>query len=166
MCIRDRPYRVVCLSTGDMGFSATKTYDLEVWLPGQSAYREISSCSNYEAFQPRPTPAHYTGAAQGRPEPVHTLNGPAPVAGMLPRTWALARCGRAKGASATGACSRSWAGGVSVEKGEGPAVDHEIVGALGNLRVEVVVHHAIHRLLRPTEAVQLGTTRSADGSGT
>ncbi len=68
------PYRVVTLCTGDMGFSAAKTYDIEVWLPGQSAYREISSCSNFEAFQARRMQARWRGA-KGRPELVHTLNG-------------------------------------------------------------------------------------------
>ncbi|MEO5701427.1 MAG: serine--tRNA ligase [Casimicrobiaceae bacterium] len=68
------PYRVMALCTGDIGFAAAKTYDLEVWLPGQSAYREISSCSNTEAFQARRMQARYRNA-QGRPEFVHTLNG-------------------------------------------------------------------------------------------
>lgn len=68
------PYRVVALCTGDIGFAAAKTYDLEVWLPGQQAYREISSCSNCEAFQARRMHARYRNA-QGRPELVHTLNG-------------------------------------------------------------------------------------------
>lgn len=68
------PYRVVALSTGDMGFGAAKTYDLEVWLPGQNAYREISSCSNCEAFQARRMQARFK-TAQGRNELVHTLNG-------------------------------------------------------------------------------------------
>jgi len=68
------PYRVVTLSTGDMGFSSAKTYDLEVWLPGQNAYREISSCSNFEAFQARRMQARFRND-KGRPEPVHTLNG-------------------------------------------------------------------------------------------
>ena len=68
------PYRVVNLSSGDMGFSAAKTYDLEVWLPGQGAYREISSCSNCEAFQARRMQARFRHA-QGKPELVHTLNG-------------------------------------------------------------------------------------------
>ena len=68
------PYRVVMLCTGDIGFAAAKTYDLEVWLPGQSAYREISSCSNCEAFQARRMQARYRNA-QGKPELVHTLNG-------------------------------------------------------------------------------------------
>jgi len=68
------PYRVVTLSTGDMGFSAAKTYDLEVWLPGQDAYREISSCSNFEAFQARRMQARFRND-KGKTEPVHTLNG-------------------------------------------------------------------------------------------
>ena len=68
------PYRVMGLSSGDMGFGAAKTYDLEVWLPGQGAYREISSCSNCEAFQARRMQARFRNA-QGKPELVHTLNG-------------------------------------------------------------------------------------------
>jgi seryl-tRNA synthetase len=68
------PYRVVALCTGDMGFGAAKTYDLEVWLPGQNAYREISSVSNCEAFQARRMQTRFKNA-QGRTELVHTLNG-------------------------------------------------------------------------------------------
>ena len=68
------PYRVVALSTGDMGFGATKTYDLEVWLPAQDTFREISSCSNCEAFQARRMQARFRNA-QGKTEFVHTLNG-------------------------------------------------------------------------------------------
>ncbi len=68
------PYRVVKLCTGDMGFSAALTYDIEVWLPAQSTYREISSCSNFEAFQARRMQARFRNA-QGKPELVHTLNG-------------------------------------------------------------------------------------------
>jgi len=68
------PYRVVLLSTGDLGFGAAKTYDLEAWLPAQGTYREISSCSNCEAFQARRMLARYRNA-QGKNEPVHTLNG-------------------------------------------------------------------------------------------
>jgi seryl-tRNA synthetase len=69
------PYRVVLLCTGDMGFSSAKTYDLEVWLPGQGRYREISSCSNFEAFQARRMLARWRDPETGRPEPLHTLNG-------------------------------------------------------------------------------------------
>ncbi|HQS02189.1 MAG: serine--tRNA ligase [Halothiobacillus sp. 24-54-40] len=68
------PYRVMLLCTGDMGFSAAKTYDLEVWLPGQNTYREISSCSNTRDFQARRLQARVRGA-EGKPELVHTLNG-------------------------------------------------------------------------------------------
>jgi seryl-tRNA synthetase len=68
------PYRVIALSTGDMGFSSAKTYDLEVWLPGQNAYREISSCSNFEAFQARRMQARFRNE-KGKPELLHTLNG-------------------------------------------------------------------------------------------
>lgn len=69
------PYRVVALCTGDMGFTAAKTYDLEVWLPGQNRYREISSCSNTEAFQARRLQARYRTAQNQKPEYLHTLNG-------------------------------------------------------------------------------------------
>ena len=68
------PYRTMALCTGDMGFSSAKTYDLEVWLPGQDAFREISSCSNFEAFQARRMQARFRND-KGKPEPVHTLNG-------------------------------------------------------------------------------------------
>jgi seryl-tRNA synthetase len=69
------PYRVMALCAGDMGFSAAKTYDLEVWLPAQNTYREISSCSNFEAFQARRMQARFRGGDKGKPELVHTLNG-------------------------------------------------------------------------------------------
>jgi seryl-tRNA synthetase len=68
------PYRTVVLCTGDMGAAAAKTYDIEVWLPGQAAYREISSCSNFEAYQARRMQARYRNE-KGKPELVHTLNG-------------------------------------------------------------------------------------------
>ena len=69
------PYRVVERCTGDMGFSAAKSYDIEVWLPGQGKYREISSCSNYEAFQAPPADIQYRPEGGGRAEFCHTLNG-------------------------------------------------------------------------------------------
>ena len=69
------PYRVVTLCTGDLGFSATKTYDLEVWLPGQQKYREISSCSNFGDFQARRLQARWRNPETGKPELVHTING-------------------------------------------------------------------------------------------
>ena len=69
------PYRVVALCGGDVGFGSAKTYDIEVWLPGQGKYREISSCSNCEAFQARRMQARWRNPETGKPEPVHTLNG-------------------------------------------------------------------------------------------
>jgi seryl-tRNA synthetase len=68
-------YRVVALCSGDIGFSAAKTYDLEVWLPGQQKYREISSCSNFEDFQARRMQARWRNPDTGKPELLHTLNG-------------------------------------------------------------------------------------------
>ena len=73
--ILELPYRVMALSTGDMGFGAAKTYDIEVWLPGQQAYREISSCSNTEDFQARRANLRYRPAEGGKPKLLHTLNG-------------------------------------------------------------------------------------------
>jgi seryl-tRNA synthetase len=75
------PYRVVSLCTGDMGFAAAKTYDIEVWLPGQQKYREISSCSNFEDFQARRMQARWRNPQTGKPELVHTLNGSALAVG-------------------------------------------------------------------------------------
>lgn len=75
------PYRVMALCAGDIGFGSAKTYDLEVWLPGQQAYREISSCSNFEAFQARRMQARWRNPQTGKPEPVHTLNGSGLAAG-------------------------------------------------------------------------------------
>ena len=69
------PYRVVALCAGDVGFGSARTYDLEVWLPGQGKYREISSCSNCEGFQARRMQARWRNPETGKPEPVHTLNG-------------------------------------------------------------------------------------------
>jgi seryl-tRNA synthetase len=69
------PYRTMLLCTGDMGFSAAKTYDLEVWLPAQGAYREISSCSNCEDFQARRAQIRYRPEPQAKPRLAHTLNG-------------------------------------------------------------------------------------------
>lgn len=69
------PYRVVTLCAGDLGFSAAKTYDIEVWLPGQNRYREISSCSNFEDFQARRMQARWRNPESGKPELVHTVNG-------------------------------------------------------------------------------------------
>jgi len=77
-------YRVVTLSTGDLGFSNSKTYDLEVWLPSQNTFREISSCSNYESFQARRAQIRFRRAGGAKPEYVHTLNGSGLAVG---RTW-------------------------------------------------------------------------------
>jgi seryl-tRNA synthetase len=77
-------YRVVTLSSGDLGFGSAKTYDLEVWLPSQNMFREISSCSNYEGFQARRANIRFRRAGGGKPEFVHTLNGSGLAIG---RTW-------------------------------------------------------------------------------
>jgi seryl-tRNA synthetase len=77
-------YRVVALSTGDLGFSSAKTYDIEVWLPGQQTFREISSCSNFEAFQARRAQIRYRPEPHAKPRFVHTLNGSGLAVG---RTW-------------------------------------------------------------------------------
>jgi seryl-tRNA synthetase len=77
-------YRVVALSTGDLGFSNAKTYDIEVWLPSQNTFREISSCSNYEGFQARRANIRFRRAGGSKPEFVHTLNGSGLAVG---RTW-------------------------------------------------------------------------------
>lgn len=69
------PFRRVVLCSGDTGFASAKTYDLEVWLPGQGAYREISSCSNFRDFQARRMKARWRNPETGKPELVHTLNG-------------------------------------------------------------------------------------------
>jgi seryl-tRNA synthetase len=78
------PYRTVLLCTGDMGFSSAKTYDIEVWLPHAKMYREISSCSNCEAFQARRANIRYRAQGTGKAEFVHTLNGSGLAVG---RTW-------------------------------------------------------------------------------
>ncbi|MBZ5630812.1 MAG: serine--tRNA ligase [Acidobacteriia bacterium] len=78
------PYRVVVLCTGDMGFSSAKTYDIEVWLPGQQLFREISSCSNFESYQARRANIRFRPEGKGKTEFVHTLNGSGLAVG---RTW-------------------------------------------------------------------------------
>ena len=69
------PYRVMLLCTGDMGFAAAKTYDLEVWFPSEGRYREISSCSNFESFQARRASIRFRSEPKAKPELLHTLNG-------------------------------------------------------------------------------------------
>ena len=108
----DLPYRVITLCTGDTGFSGAKTYDLEVWLPAQNTYREISSCSNCEAFQARRMQARFRNA-QGRPELVHTLNGSGVAVGRA-MVAVLENHQRADGSIAIPAALRPYLGGVEV----------------------------------------------------
>ncbi|MCU0869517.1 MAG: serine--tRNA ligase [Burkholderiales bacterium] len=106
------PYRTVVLCTGDMGFSAARTYDIEVWLPGQGAYREISSCSNFEAFQARRMQARFRNAA-GKPELVHTLNGSGLAVGRT-LVAIVENHQRADGSIAIPAALRPYMGGIDV----------------------------------------------------
>jgi len=108
------PYRVVTLCTGDMGFGAAKTYDLEVWLPGQSAYREISSCSNCEAFQARRMQARFRNA-QGKTELVHTLNGSGLAVGRA-MVAVIENHQQADGSVRVPAALRAYLGGVELLK--------------------------------------------------
>jgi len=105
------PYRVMLLCTGDMGFASAKTYDLEVWLPGQSTYREISSCSNCEAFQARRMQARFRNA-QGKPELVHTLNGSGLAVGRT-LVAVMENYQRADGSIEVPAALRPYMGGVA-----------------------------------------------------
>ncbi len=104
------PYRVVCLCTGDMGFGSAKTYDLEVWLPAQGTYREISSVSNCEAFQSRRMQARFKNA-QGRNELVHTLNGSGLAVGRT-LVAVLENCQQADGSIAIPEVLRPYMGGL------------------------------------------------------
>jgi seryl-tRNA synthetase len=106
------PYRVMLLCSGDMGFGATKTYDLEVWIPAQQAYREISSCSNMGAFQARRMQARFRNAA-GKPELVHTLNGSGLAVGRT-LVAVLENFQQADGSIAVPAALRPYLGGVEV----------------------------------------------------
>jgi seryl-tRNA synthetase len=110
------PYRVVALCAGDVGFGSAKTYDLEVWLPGQSAYREISSCSNYEAFQARRMQARWRNPETGKPEPLHTLNGSGLAAGRA-LVAVLENYQQADGSVLVPDVLRGYMGGVEVIKG-------------------------------------------------
>ena len=107
------PYRVVTLCTGDMGFGAAKTYDIEVWLPGQQRYREISSCSNCEAFQARRMMARWRNPDTGRPEPVHTLNGSGLAVGRT-LIAVLENGQQADGSVRVPDALRPWIGGLEV----------------------------------------------------
>jgi seryl-tRNA synthetase len=106
------PYRTVTLCTGDIGFSAAKTYDIEVWLPGQNAYREISSCSNFEAFQARRMQARFRNE-KGKTEFVHTLNGSGLAVGRT-LVAVLENYQRADGAVEVPAALRPYMGNISV----------------------------------------------------
>ena len=106
------PYRVVLLSSGDMGFCAQKTYDLEVWLPAQNTYREISSCSNCGAFQARRMQARFRNA-QGKPEFVHTLNGSGLAVGRA-LVAVLENHQQADGSIHVPAALRPWLGGLDI----------------------------------------------------
>ncbi len=104
------PYRVVLLCAGDMGFAATKTYDLEVWLPAQNTYREISSCSNCDAFQARRMPTRFK-TAQGKNELVHTLNGSGLAVGRT-LVAVLENCQNADGSITVPEVLRPYIGGL------------------------------------------------------
>jgi len=107
------PYRVVTLCTGDLGFSAAKTYDIEVWLPAQGAYREISSCSNFEAFQARRIKARWRNPDTGKPELVHTLNGSGVAVGRA-LIAVLENYQQADGSITVPAALRHYLGGAEV----------------------------------------------------
>ncbi len=109
------PYRVVLLSSGDMGFASAKTYDLEVWLPAQATYREISSCSNCGAFQARRMQARFRNP-QGKTEFVHTLNGSGVAVGRA-LVAVLENHQRADGSIAVPAALRPYLGGLEVLQG-------------------------------------------------
>ncbi|MES2685930.1 MAG: aminoacyl--tRNA ligase-related protein, partial [Pseudomonadota bacterium] len=106
------PYRVMLLCTGDMGFGATKTYDLEVWLPAQNTYREISSVSNCEAFQARRMQARFKNA-QGKNEFVHTLNGSGLAVGRT-LVAVLENYQREDGSVAVPAVLQPYVGGITL----------------------------------------------------
>ncbi len=108
------PYRVMALCTGDMGFGAAKTYDLEVWVPAQGVYREISSCSNCEAFQARRMQARFKNA-QGKNELVHTLNGSGLAVGRT-LVALLENCQNADGSITVPEALRPYMGGVELLK--------------------------------------------------
>jgi len=107
------PYRVVLLCSGDTGQASMKTYDLEVWLPGQQKYREISSCSNCGDFQARRMRARWRNPDTGKPELVHTLNGSGVAAGRA-LVAVLENCQQADGSVTVPAALRPWMGGTDV----------------------------------------------------
>jgi seryl-tRNA synthetase len=107
------PYRVMALCAGDMGFGAAKTYDIEVWLPGQQCYREISSCSNFESFQARRMQARWRNPETGKPEPLHTLNGSGLAVGRT-LVAVLENYQQADGSITVPAALRNYVGGMEV----------------------------------------------------
>ena len=107
------PYRTVLLCTGDMGFASSKTYDIEVWLPGHDAYREISSCSNTEAFQARRAGIRFRRDGKGKPEHVHTLNGSGVAVGRA-LVAILENCQQRDGSVVIPAVLRGYMGGLEV----------------------------------------------------
>jgi seryl-tRNA synthetase len=107
------PYRVVALCAGDMGFAAAKTYDIEVWLPGQQKYREISSCSNFEDFQARRMQTRWRNPQTGKPELVHTLNGSALAVGRT-LVAVMENYQQADGSIAVPSVLRNYMNGVEV----------------------------------------------------
>ena len=109
----DLPYRVITLCTGDMGFGAAKTYDIEVWLPSQKQFREISSCSNCEAFQARRMKARFRNPVTGKPEPLHTLNGSGVAVGRA-LVAVLENCQNADGSVTVPETLRPFMGGDTV----------------------------------------------------
>jgi len=110
------PYRVMALCAGDVGFGSAKTYDLEVWLPGQGKYREISSCSNCEAFQARRMQARWRNPDTGKPEPLHTLNGSGVAVGRA-LVAVLENCQNADGSIAVPTVLRPYLAGEQELRG-------------------------------------------------
>ena len=115
------PYRVLTLCSADTGFASAKTYDLEVWLPSQNKYREISSCSNCEAFQARRMQARWRNPATGKPEPVHTLNGSGVAVGRA-LVAVIENYQREDGSVEVPAAVRPYMGGVTVIGGKAASV--------------------------------------------
>jgi seryl-tRNA synthetase len=114
------PYRVVTLCTGDLGFTSTKTYDLEVWLPGQNRYREISSCSNFLDFQARRMQARWRNPETGKPELLHTVNGSGLAVGRT-LVAVLENCQQADGSVVVPEVLQPYMGGVEVLRPGGEA---------------------------------------------
>lgn len=110
------PYRVMLLCSGDTGQASMKTYDLEVWLPGQQRYREISSCSNCGDYQARRMLARWRNPATGKPELVHTLNGSGVAAGRA-LVAVLENYQQADGTVVVPEALRPWMGGTEVLPG-------------------------------------------------